>query len=218
MSRRSKLDRFSDNKSSWNVIEQGKELFESVKGNWNDFFQNDHPLVIELACGRGEYTVGLAERFPNKSFIGIDIKGDRIWKGSQYAIENGLQNVAFLRTNIFFLCDFFEKGEVDEIWLTFPDPRPRDRDEKHRLTNKDYLDRYRYILRKEGWFKFKTDSTFLFEYSLRELKKDSIQNHEYTFDLYQSEYKDEHFGLKTKYEKIWTEKGEKVKYMKFRFS
>lgn len=218
MSRRSKLDRFSDNKDSWNVLEQGKPLFESIKGNWNDFFQNENPIVIELACGRGEYSVAMAERFADKNFIGIDIKGDRIWKGSQHALVNHISNLAFLRTNIFYLCDFFEENEVSEIWLTFPDPRPKDRDEKHRLTNKTYLKKYQHILRQDGWFKFKTDNTALFEYTLQVIIDYPIQDHSFTTDLYQSEFIDEHYGIQTKYERIWTSKGEKIKYMKFRFA
>ncbi len=147
----------------------------------------------------------------------MDLKGDRIWKGSQYAEENGLMNVAFLRSNIFNILDFFEENEVDEIWLTFPDPRPKDRDEKHRLSNSQYLIKYRKILKDDGWFRFKTDNTPLFEYTLQVLTEFKIRDHEFTFDLYNSSLADEHHGIKTKYEKIWSEKGEQIKYMKFRF-
>lgn len=218
MSKKTKLGKFSDNKQSHNVIETGKELFTTIKGNWSSYFQNDNEKVIELACGRGEYTVGLAERFPERNFIGIDIKGDRIWKGSQYAINHQLDNVAFLRTQIRFLADFFEEGEVDEIWLTFPDPRPKERDEKHRLSNARYLKLYQQVLKKDGWFKFKTDNTELFEYTLEVLTDFQVVDHSFTFDLYKSDYLDEHHGVKTKYEKIWTDKGELIKYMKFKFS
>lgn len=203
--------------ASKNVIEPGKDLYESIHGNWKDFFGNDNEIVIELACGWGEYTISLAEKFPYRNFIGIDIKGDRIWRGSQYAQQNGLDNVAFLRTHIIEILNLFDENEVDEIWLTFPDPRPKDRDEKHRLSNKAFLQKYQQILKPEGWFKFKTDNTELFEYSLQVLSDFDIKDHEFTFDLYNSSLLAEHHDIKTKYERIWTEKGEKIKYMKFRF-
>ncbi len=203
--------------ASKNVIEPGKDIFESIHGNWNEFFGNDNEIVIELACGWGEYTISLAEKFPNRNFIGIDLKGDRVWKGSQYAKENDLTNVAFLRTHIIEILKSFDENELDEIWLTFPDPRPKDRDEKHRLCNKSYLEKYQKILKPDGWFRFKTDNTELFEYGLQVLTEFKIKDHEFTFDLYNSPLLEEHYGIKTKYERIWTEKGEKIKYMKFRF-
>lgn len=217
MGKKNKLAKFSENMASKNVIEPGKDLYESIHGNWKDFFGNDNEIVIELACGWGEYTISLAEKFPYRNFIGIDIKGDRIWRGSQYAQQNGLDNVAFLRTHIIEILNLFDENEVDEIWLTFPDPRPKDRDEKHRLSNKAFLQKYQQILKPEGWFKFKTDNTELFEYSLQVLSDFDIKDHEFTFDLYNSSLLAEHHDIKTKYERIWTEKGEKIKYMKFRF-
>lgn len=203
--------------ASKNVIEPGKEIYDSIHGNWKSFFGNEQDLVVELACGWGEYTISLAEKFPQKNFIGIDLKGDRVWKGSQYAQNNGLSNVAFLRTHIIEILGAFDENEVDEIWLTFPDPRPKDRDEKHRLSNKSFLEKYRQILKPDGWFRFKTDNTELFEYTLQVLTEFDIKDHEFTFDLYNSPLLKEHHGIKTKYERIWTEKGEKIKYMKFRF-
>jgi len=217
LSKINKLEKFAQNKANRNVIEPGKEIFDQIKGHWRDFFQNDNDIVIELACGWGEYTLSLAEKFPDKNFIGIDVKGDRVWKGSQYAQKNKLENVAFLRTHIIEILNLFDENEVDEIWLTFPDPRPKDRDEKHRLSNKNYLEKYRHILKKDGWFRFKTDNTDLFDYTLQVLTGFAVRDHEFTFDLYQSPLLQEHFGIKTKYERIWTEKGEKIKYMKFRF-
>jgi len=217
LSKTSKLEKFAQNRQSKNVIEPGKAVYEKIKGNWKAFFRNDHELVVELACGWGEYTLSLAERFPEKNFIGVDIKGDRVWHGSQYAIKNGLQNVAFLRTHIIEILTLFEKDEVDEIWLTFPDPRPKARDEKHRLSNAAFLKRYHHILKPEGWFKFKTDNTELFEYTLQVLGNFNISGHAFTFDLYNSTLQDDHYEIRTKYERIWTKKGEKIKYMKFRF-
>lgn len=217
---RRKLERFAENARRANIIEPDKPLFETIKGQWNEVqFKNENPLTIELACGRGEYTVGLAQHTDKSNFIGIDIKGDRIWKGSGQAIEEGLDHVAFLRTHILELHNFFEINEVSEIWLTFPDPRPKDRDEKRRLTHPRFLEKYKAILKPEGWFRFKTDNTDLFDYTLEILaQRDDILDMEYTKDLYESSLQDEHFGIKTRYEKKFSEAGEKIKYLKFKFS
>ena len=217
MSKINKLQKFAQNKASRNVIEPGKAIYDTIKGSWKDFFGNTNELVIELACGWGEYTVSLAEKFPDKNFVGIDVKGDRVWKGSQYAQQHNLANVAFLRTHIIEVLNLFEENEVDEIWLTFPDPRPKDRDEKHRLSNKSFLEKYRHILKPDGWFRFKTDNTDLFEYTLQIMSDMEVKDHEFTMDLYNSPLLEEHHDIRTKYERIWTEKGEKIKYMKFRF-
>jgi len=218
LSKTGKLEKFAQNRQSANVIEPGKPIYDTVKGNWQKFFGNNHPLVVELACGWGEYTLSLAEKFPMKNFVGVDIKGDRVWRGSQYAKKSGLTNVAFLRTHIIEILELFEEDEVDEIWLTFPDPRPKDRDEKHRLSNAAFLKKYRHILKCDGWFKFKTDNTDLFQYTLHVLNDFSIRQHFFTFDLYNSAYLSDHYDIKTKYERIWTEKGEKIKYMKLMFN
>ena len=204
--------------ASENVIEPGKPLFDNIHGKWNEFFGNDNEIVVELACGWGEYTLSLAEKFPNRNFIGIDIKGDRVWRGSQYAQNKELENVAFLRMHIIEILSLFDENEIDEIWLTFPDPRPKDRDEKHRLSNKSFLQKYQKLLKTDGWFKFKTDNTRLFDYTLDVLTDFQIRDHVFTHDLYHSPLLGEHYDIKTKYERIWTEKGEKIKYMKFRFA
>lgn len=217
---RKKLRRFEENAQRRNVVEPGKPLFETIKGKWKEKqFKNDNPITLELACGRGEYTVGLAQHSNASNFIGIDIKGDRIWKGSSHADTLGLEHVAFLRTKIHDLLNFFAPGEVSEIWLTFPDPRPRDRDIKRRLTNPRFLDMYKEVLEPEGWYRFKTDNTGLFEYTLEVLaKRNDIRDLEFTKDLYNSPLNAEHFGIKTKYEKMFSEAGEKIKYLKFRFA
>lgn len=218
---RQKKRRFADNQLRRTVIEPGKPIYDEIKGQWNDqFFGNQHPLTLELGCGRGEYTIGLAQHFSNKNFIGIDIKGDRIWVGSGLAEAQSMKNVAFLRTQMQFLTKFFAKDEVDEIWLTFPDPRPKDRDEKRRLSFPGYMELYKEVLKPDGWFRFKTDNTFLFEYTLELIQTGKIDVHSlsYTFDLYQSELLDEHYGIQTKYEKMFSEKGETIKYMKFKFN
>ncbi|MEM6734761.1 MAG: tRNA (guanosine(46)-N7)-methyltransferase TrmB [Bacteroidota bacterium] len=213
-----KLERFAQNKKSKNVIEPGKELYETIAGNWKNYFGDEHDLVVELGCGWGEYTTALAEKFPKKKFIGVDIKGDRVWRGSQYAQKNELSNVAFLRCHIIEISHLFDEDEVDELWLTFPDPQPKDRNEKHRLSNSTFLEKYQHILKPRGFFRFKTDDTFLFEYTLRVLSNFEIKDFEFTYDLYHSNLLDDHFGIKTKYEKLWIKQGKKIKYMKFRFN
>jgi tRNA (guanine-N7-)-methyltransferase len=215
---RKKLHRFQHNATADNVIERGKPLYTTIKGKWNEvYFKNHNPIVLELACGKGEYTVGLGSRFPEHNFIGIDIKGDRIARGSVKAMEAGLENVAFLRTGIQFLDEFFEPDEVSEIWLVHPDPQPRDKEEKRRLTNSKFLDLYKRYLKEGGIYHLKTDSSFLFEYSLEVMQQDpDFEILEYTRDLYHSPLKEGHFEIVTHYEKIFTEKGSTIHYMKAR--
>lgn len=202
-----------------NVIEPGKELFTQIKGRWNElYFKNAKPITLELACGRGEYTIGMARLFPERNFIGVDIKGDRIWKGSSIAHEENLSNVAFLRTHILVIENFFSPDEVNEIWLTFPDPRPRKRDAKRRLTNSRFLEMYKRLLQPNGYVRFKTDNTGLFNYSLEELsQRDDLKDFKLTHDLYESELRPECFEIKTRYEELFASKGEKIKYLRFQF-
>jgi tRNA (guanine-N7-)-methyltransferase len=216
---RKKLVRFAENQNRQNILQPGKPLYDEIKGNWrSQFFKNEHPITIELGCGDGEYSVGLAAINPLKNFIGIDIKGDRLFQGSSRAIEEGLGNVGFLRNQIHQIDKYFEENEVDEIWLTFPDPRPRDRDEKRRLTFPRFLKMYESISKKGSWFRFKTDNTLLFNYTLEVLRNDfKVSNLEFTHDLYRSELLAEHQGIQTKYEKIWSDRGETIKYLKFQF-
>jgi len=214
-----KLERFSIIAERDNVLQPGKELYFQVKGKWNEiYFKNDHPITIELACGRGEYTIGLANRFLNRNYIGVDIKGDRLWKGSTLAVEQNLDNVAFLRTQILLIENFFESGEVDEVWLTFPDPRPRKIDVRRRLTNSRFLKMYKSLLKPDGYFRFKTDNTGLFEYTLEEIQsRTDITDLKFTNDLYASDLRDECFDIKTKYEEMFAAKGEKIKYLRCKF-
>ncbi len=216
---RKKLQRFAENDESRNVIQEGKPIFETIKGNWGSYqFENQNPLVVELACGRGEFAVGLAREYPNQNFVGVDIKGSRIWKGSSIANEENLQNVAFLRTQILFLFRYFEADEIDELWITFPDPFPRDGDEKRRLTSPRFLELYKPLLKKEGIVHFKTDNTGLFDYTLELIQiREDCRVLGYAHDFYTSEFRDDHHGIKTRYEKIFSDKGEKIKYLKFRF-
>jgi len=211
---RQKLPRFIHNAQADNVIERGKELYTTIKGQWRDtYFKNNNPIVLELACGKGEYTIGLAKQFPDKNFIGIDIKGDRIARGSKRAIDNNLSNVAFLRTPINFLEEFFEENEIDEIWLIHPDPQPRDKEEKKRLTNGDFLALYKKILKPDGNFFFKTDNSGLFEYSLGTIPEAGYTILRQTTDLYESEFLAEHYDIVTHYERLFVEKGFKINYL-----
>lgn len=217
---RKKLVRFAQNEANPNVIQAGKPLFETIKGNWHEVqFQNQNPIVVELACGRGEFTVGLGREYPEQNFIGVDIKGSRIWKGSSTATAEGLANVAFLRTQIQNLDHFFAEGEISELWITFPDPFPRDGDEKRRLTSPKFLDMYKPMIKENGLVHFKTDNTGLFDYTLDLVKsREDIEVLAFTHDFYQSEMREDHHGIKTRYEKMFSDKGEKIKYLKFRFN
>jgi len=201
------------------VIEPGKAVFEQIKGKWqSDFFQNKNDIVVELACGRGEYSTGLGAIYRNKNFIGVDIKGNRIWVGSKKARLEGLDNVAFLRTQIDHLEKFFETGEISEIWIVFPDPRPKNSDEHRRLTSPKYLEIYKKLIEPGGIIHLKTDNPELFEYTLDLIEnREDTQNLQFTWQLYDSEYAADHHGIKTKYELQFTEQGFEIKYLKFRF-
>lgn len=217
---RVKLRRFEENETRNNVLQPGKEAYENTKGRWRtQYFRNENDIVLELACGRGEYTIGMARLFSNKNYIGVDIKGDRLWKGSGAAIEEKLNHVAFLRTEILLLDKFFKKNEINEIWITFPDPRPRDRDEKRRLTSNRFLDIYKSLIDVNGWVRFKTDNTPLFEFTLETLNaRRDIRDLDFTFDLYHSNLKPECFDIRTHYEQKFNAQGHDIKYLKFRFS
>ncbi len=219
MSRR-KLEKFAANKLRKNIIEPGKPLFDKIKGNWHkDYFENDHPITVELACGRGEYTIGMARKFSDRNFIGVDIKGDRIWKGSGYAVEEGLAHVAFLRTQIDKLAEFFENGEIDEIWITFPDPRPKDRDEKRRVVHPRFLEIYKKVITTDGWIRLKTDNTGLFEYALEVLEsREDVKDLVFTRDVYHSDLRPECHEIRTRYEEKFSAEGHNIKYLKFRFT
>jgi len=168
---KNKLKRFNQNLSFSNVIQPEREEVTSgefrFKGKWRqDFFKNDRPIVVELGCGKGEYSVYLAQQYPEKNFVGVDIKGARFWAGAKESLELGLSNVGFLRTQIELIDAIFEENEVDEIWITFPDPQIKFKRTKHRLTNPAFLDRYHTILKPEGRIHLKTDSEFLHGYTL----------------------------------------------------
>lgn len=216
---RQKEQRFLFNKQSPHVIEVGKPLYTAIRGQWGaTYFQNEHPIVVELACGKGEYTIGLAQEFPEKNFIGVDIKGDRIARGATLAAQRNLRNVAFLRTDIRFLHEFFAPGEISELWITFPDPHPRPKWEKNRLTSPDFLALYAQLLAPgrsdvPATLHLKTDSTLLAEYSLQTLKESAFDVVKYTDDLYNSDLNQIHHGIKTTYEALFTAQGFTVHYV-----
>ncbi|MCU0358563.1 MAG: tRNA (guanosine(46)-N7)-methyltransferase TrmB [Cyclobacteriaceae bacterium] len=214
-----KQERFRIIEERANVIEPSKAIYNCIKGNWcKDYFNNENPITIELACGRGEYTIGLASRFPDRNYIGVDLKGERIWKGSTWALEQNLNNVAFLRTQILNIEFFFGDAEVDEIWLTFPDPRPRKRDIKRRLTSPRFLAMYKKLLKRGGYLRLKTDNTILFEYTLESLQeRNDIDDFQFTRDIYNDPLRPECFDIRTRYEEEFAAKGESIKYLRFRF-
>ena len=213
-----KLEKFADMASYPHVFEYPyhvaqEEPFE-MKGNWNrDFFKNDNPIVLELGCGRGEYTTGLGEMFPNKNFIGVDIKGSRMWSGATDALKKGMKNVAFLRTNIEIIANFFAENEVSEIWLTFSDPQMKK--VKKRLTSTFFMDRYRKFLVDGGIVHVKTDSNFMFTYTNYMVNENKLPLLYATEDLYHSDLVDEILGIQTYYEQQWLSRGLTIKYIKF---
>lgn len=212
---RQKTIRFKLNTEAKNVIEPGKPIFETIKGKWaSEFFKNSNPIVLELGCGRGEYSVGLAKEFPTKNFIGIDIKGDRLAVGSQQALAEGIENVAFLRTKIQEIYRYFDKNEVSELWITFPDPRLRTSDARRRLTFPRFLEMYRTILLPNGYLHLKTDNLPFFTYSVDMLNRFGVEDLITTNNLYTSPLANEHFGIKTKYEEIFTSKGFTINYLR----
>ena len=192
-----------------------------LKGRWHsDYFKNTNPIVLELGCGKGEYTIGLSENNHSKNYIGVDIKGNRIWVGAKYAIENNLNNVAFLRTRIDFIEHCFLENEIDEIWITFPDPQPQSTRKRSRLTNPLFLNRYKKILKKGGLIHLKTDSTSLYEYTLQVIEENKNLIIWQTDNLYQNcpDNRQELIQIKTHYEKLFTDKGENIKYICFTLS
>lgn len=187
-----------------------------LKNNWRSkFFKNDNPITLELGCGKGEYTIGLAERFPERNFIGIDIKGARIWRGAKSAVEKKLTNVGFLRTRIEFITSFFGTGEISEIWVTFPDPQAKDRRAKKRLTGPAFLESYRKFLQPGGFVHLKTDSELLHNYTKALIETNKMDVLECTDDLYNSEISEDILSIKTHYENLFLKEGKKITYLKF---
>ena len=220
MGSKNKLKRFQENESFENVIQPSREEVLkgfSLKGQWQSYFKNSNPIILELGCGKGEYSVALSEKYPDKNFIGVDIKGARFWRGAKTALENDFQNVAFLRTQIELIDHCFEKNEVSEIWITFPDPQIKYKRTKHRLITKAFLEKYQSILDAKGLVHLKTDSEFLHGYLLGVLHEGP---HEILFahhDIYNSSSPpSEATAIQTFYEKQYLELKKAITYIKFR--
>ena len=214
---RQKSYRFQESKQMANIMEPGKPGYLDMAGSWNErMFRKNQPIILELACGKGEYTFGLASRFPNKNFVGMDIKGARIYVGAKECLSHSLGNAAFLRAKIENLRSFFGWREVSEIWITFPDPRPKERDEKRRLTFQRFLELYQHILREDGIIHLKTDNSGLMDYSRESVIKFGGEILAETSDLYESAWRDEHFGIKTYFENKFTAQGFRINYLRFR--
>ena len=229
MSRRNKLLKFAELASFPNVYENfsvqepqllsGPDTPVELKGTWASLhFGNDKPITLELACGRGEYTVGMARQFPERSFIGVDIKGARIWKGAREALQDKLQNAAFLRSRIECLDAFFAPGEVDEIWITFPDPFPRDRQVNRRLTAPIFLDLYNKVLKPDGVIHLKTDNTGIFMYTLSVIAEEGLELIKMSDDVDKQDFGMEELAIPTYYERMHRDKGSRIKYCSFRIS
>lgn len=215
---KNKLQKFADMASYPHVFEYPYSVADHVpfemKGKWNkDFFGNEHPIVLELGCGKGEYTVGLGKMFPEKNFIAVDIKGSRMWSGATDSWEAGMKNVAFLRTHIEIIDRFFAENEVSEIWLTFSDPQMKKATK--RLTSTYFMERYRRFLKPNGVVHLKTDSNFMFAYTKYMIEENKLPVAFVTEDLYHSGWVDNILGIKTYYEQQWLDRGLTIKYIKF---
>lgn len=221
-----KLKRFAEMEHFDNVfqpsMEEVKEGFR-MKGKWHsDFFKNDNPIVLELGCGRGEYTVAMAQKYPKKNFIGIDIKGSRIWRGAKTGVENKMPNIGFVRSKIDFIEYLFSENEVSEIWLTFSDPQPKR--PRKRLTSKLFIDRYRKIMKNDGVLNIKTDSDLLFESTLEQIEEHNYNCSLSSWDVYgemvltASDELKELMEIKTFYEQKWLTEGKKIKFASFKIN
>ena len=220
MGSKNKLKRFKENETFSNVLQPKREEIQkgfSLKGNWRSHFGNDHPIVLELGCGKGEYTLGLARLEKGKNFIGVDIKGARIWRGAKTALEENLANVAFLRTQIEGIDQLFGENEVSEIWITFPDPQIKYKRTKHRMTNPSFLEKYRNVLKPKGLVHLKTDSEFMYGYTLGLLQGSGKEILYANHNVYTNEGSPKAvLDIQTFYEKQYLEMGKPITYIRFR--
>lgn len=216
-----KIRRFEENLTFENMVQPDfNEVFRTdhaLKGNWRrDHFRNDNPIVLELGCGRGEYTVALAAKYPEKNFIGVDIKGARMWRGAKTATEAGMKNAAFLRTRIEFIDSLFGPGEVDEIWITFPDPQPKKQRVKKRLTSPFFLNNYARFLRSDAKVHLKTDSVLMHDYTKAVVEHNSLPVEMSCADIYGQGAADDILSVKTAYEQRFLGEGRAITYLRFR--
>lgn len=217
---KNKLKKFAENETFDKLLQPEYELLTThqfdMRGHWRSrFFKNDHPIILEIGCGKGEYTVGLAERYPTKNFIGVDRKGARLWAGCKKATEQEMPNVGFVRTKAENLTLVFAENEIDEIWITFPDPQSRKPKADKRLTSPVFLDKYSCFLKKGGIIHLKTDSQFLAEYTLDVIKEKKLKLLYCTDDLYQSDCQENVISIQTFYESIWLKQGLSIHYIKY---
>ena len=222
MGSKNKLKRFKENETFVNVFQPTREEVVAdsfaLKGKWNsEFFKNDNPIVLELGCGKGEYSVGLAQLNPNKNFIGIDVKGARFWRGAKTAVDTGMHNVAFVRTQIELINHIFAENEVSEIWITFPDPQIKYKRTKHRMTNSEFLQNYKKVLKADGLMHLKTDSEFMHGYTLGLLHGEGHEVIYANHNIYKNEGAPaEVTGILTVYESQYLEVNKPITYIKFR--
>lgn len=209
-----KLRKFAEIDTFHNVyqMEEGKDL----QGKWAvQHFKNNNPIVLELACGKGEYALNMAKAFPDKNFIGVDLKGNRIWRGARTGVDENIENLAFLRIQIEDIVGYFGKDEVDEIWITFPDPQPQDSREKKRLTFPGFLNRYKEFLKPGGKINLKTDNDGLYAYTVEVIEEHKLICHKKTSALYDSEFYDDVLKIKTHYERIYLKQDKNINYIQF---
>ncbi len=222
MGSKNKLKRFNENETFNNVFQPSRDALVNAefapKGNWREtFFKNNNPLVLELGCGKGEYSVALAKKYPNKNFIGVDIKGARFWRGAKTGIEEKIPNVAFLRTQIELIDHAFAENEVDEIWITFPDPQIKYKRTKHRMTNAEFLARYKKILKPEGVVNLKTDSEFMHGYTLGLLQGAGHEVLYANHNVYKQEGSPEEVtSIQTYYEGQYLAQNKPITYIRFK--
>lgn len=212
-----KLERFAENSTFRHLFQPTFEELQSgfkLKGKWNEFFGNNKPITLELGCGKGEYTVALAARYPENNYLGIDIKGARLWRGAKTALENNNSNVGFLRMRVDMILNAFAPGEIDGIWITFPDPQPTKA--RKRLTSPMFLERYAKLLKPGSIIHLKTDNTGFFEYTLSTIAHEGYELLMHTFDLYNSNLQEDVMLTQTHYEKIFLAQGVPIKYLRFK--
>lgn len=215
---KNKLPKFAEMQTFNNVLQvpfhQIQHSDHPIKGHWNNnFFKNDNPIILELGCGKGEYTIGLAQIDTKFNYLGVDIKGSRMWTGAKHALENRLHNVGFLRTNIEMASQFFAPGEIDQIWLTFPDPQMKKT--RKRLTSTRFIDYYRKFLKAGGTIHLKTDSNFQYRYTLEMIKANGFELLANIDDIYSFPHPDEKLSIRTFYENQWISRGLTIKYVCF---
>lgn len=211
-----KLRKFAEIDTFPNVYQL--HLGKVMKGNWAaGHFKNNNPIVLELACGKGEYSVNLAKLFPEKNFIGVDLKGNRIWRGARTGVDENINNLAFLRIQIEDILEYFAAGEIDEIWITFADPQPQESREKKRLTFPAFLEKYKILLRPGAKVNLKTDNDGLYAYTCEKVAELGLVIHKNTTDLYHSDLVDEVLSIKTHYERIYLKEDKNINYIQFSF-